>query len=173
MAKSKKNNVKKEVDKRIEQVDSGVEKNIFKILCIVFGVLLFLSIFYFLTIMIVSNDSKDNEKEETAIQYEKILAGSSFNMKDTEYLVVYYDTSDTELADLAEAVYNYGYLKGALYTVDMGDGFNKKYIADDKSNSKPEAITDLAIKGPTLIRFVDGNCVEYIEGVDSIISYLN
>lgn len=173
MAKSKKNNVKKEVDKKIEQVDSGVEKNIFNILCIVFGVLVFLSVFYFITVSIVSDDSEESEEVETTIQYEKILAGSSFNMKDNEYLVVYYDTSDTELAELTEAIYNYGYLKGSLYTVDMSDGFNKKYIADDKSNLKPEGINDLAIKGPTLIRFVEGNCVEYIEGVDNIISYLN
>lgn len=171
---SNKKNSRNAVKKSIEKKESGFEKDIFKVLCIMFGVLLFLAIFYFITIAIVSDKEEENDTEETVIQYEQILAGSSFNMKDDEYLVVYYDFSDEELAELTSAVYNYGYSGfSILYKVDMSDGFNKKYIAEDSSNKNPGSASDLAINGPTLIKIVDGKCVDYIEGNEKIIDYLN
>ena len=174
MAKSKKNNVKKEVDKKIEQVDSGVEKNIFNILCIVFGVLVFLSVFYFITVSIVSDDSEESEEVETTIQYEKILAGSSFNMKDNEYLVVYYDFTDEELTDLDSAIYSYSSSdETRIYTVDMSNAFNLKFVAEKESNKSPKSVNDLAIDGPTLIKFKDGKVTKYIEDSEEIIKYLD
>lgn len=170
---SKKNN-RNQVKRNIEKKESGFEKEIYKVLCIMFGVLLFLAVFYFITVAIVSDKEETKDDEETAIQYEQILAGSSFNMKDDEYLVVYYDFSDEELAELTSVVYNYSYsLDSILYKVDMSDGFNKKYIAEDESNKNPESSSDLKINGPTLIKIIDKKCVEYIEGNDKIIEYLS
>lgn len=171
---SNKKNGRNDVKKNIEKKESGFEKDIFKVLCIMFGVLLFLAIFYFITVAIVSDEEEVKDKEETEIQYEQILAGSSFSMKDDEYLVVYYDFSDEKLAELTSVVYNYGYSGfSKLYKVDMSDGFNKKYIVEDDSNKAPKGVSDLAINGPTLIKFVDGECVDYVEGNDKIIDYLN
>ena len=59
-----------------------------------------------------------------------------------------------------------------LYSVDMSEGFNKKYVSEN-SNTSPENASELAIDGPTLIKIVDGSCVDYIEGTDAIIDYLN
>ena len=171
--KYNKRNNRNKVKKSIEKMHSGIESEAFKVIAIMVGVLLFLAVFYFITVGIVSDKEETDNKEETAIQYEQILAGSSFNMKDSEYLVVYYDFSDEELAGLTEAV-DYGYsgiIK--LYKVDMNDGFNKKYMAEENLNKKPNSASELTIKGPTLIKIIDGKCVEYIEGMQEIIDYLN
>ena len=176
MAKSKgtRNIKEKKNDKRkIEQRNIDFEKYVFKILVIFIGVLLFLAIFYFITVGIVSNKDDEDNNDETTIQYQEILAGSSFNMSDSEYYVVYYEFDDEELADFTSTIYNYSYMGTyKLYTVNMNDGFNKKYVAEDDSNPTPGDASDLAIKGPTLIKVIEGDCVEYVEGVDKITDYL-
>lgn len=171
MAKSKEKEAKRN-NKIIGTNNAEFEKYVFKILIIFIGVLLFLTAFYFITVGIVSGD-KQEENAETAIQYEQILAGSSFGMRDQEYLVAYYDFSDEDLAELSSVIYNYSYMGiFKLYSVDMSEGFNKKYVSEN-SNISPENASELAIDGPTLIKIVDGSCVDYIEGTDAIIDYLN
>lgn len=171
--KSNKRNNRNRAKKSIEQMHSVIEKEVFKVIAIIVGVLLFLAIFYFITVGIVSDKEETDNKEQTAIQYEQILAGSSFNMKDSEYLVVYFDFSDEELSELTEAV-DYGYSGiNKLYKVDMNDGFNKKYMAEENLNKQPSSASELTINGPTLIKIVDRKCVEYVEGMQEIIDYLS
>lgn len=174
MTKKKNSNIKKNTIKKIDNIESNLEKEILKVLRIVFVVIVFLAFFYLLTLVIV-NDNGDDELKETAIQYEEILAGSSFNMRDSEYLVVFYDFTDEDLTNLSSAIFSYGYSENSirLYTVDMNNGFNSKYVADDKSNRTPESAKDLKINGPTLIRIIDGKVLEYIESADAIIEYLS
>ena len=174
---NKKNNKKvtaktKNVNKKIDAIETNTSKELLNIFRILFVVIVVLSLFYLLTVFIVGKDDKE-ELKETAIQYEEILAGSSFNMKNNEYVVVYYDFSDTELTDITSSIYSYSYTgKYRLYTVNMNSGFNKSYATEDESNKNPEKAEDLAIKGPTLIRFVDGKVEEYIEGKEDILAYL-
>ena len=162
----------KNVNKKIEAMETNTSKELLKIFKVLFAVIVVLSAFYLLTVFIVGKDDKD-DVAETAIQYEEILAGSSFSMKNNEYVVVYYDFSDTELADITSSIYSYSYTgKYRLYTVDMSSGFNKAYASSEKSNKNPEKAEDLLINGPTLIRFVDGKVQEYIEGKEDIVTYL-
>lgn len=173
---ARKQNVKRKIknEKKVAEVKNSYSHDVFTILKIVFGVLLFLAIFYLITVAVVSNDSSDDETLEATIQYDEILAGSSFGMNDSEYLVVYYDFEDSELSDLSSAVYSYSYDdKLRIYTVDMGNGFNSKFVSDEKSNTEPEDAGDLAIVGPTLIKIVDGKVTKYIEGSEDIIDYLS
>lgn len=175
MAKSKSTkSIKKDINKKIEKQPSVVENEWLKIIKIAFIVLIFLSAFYLLTIVIVGNDSSNDNPVETTIQYEEILAGSSFTMRESEYLVVYYDFTDEKLSELSSVITSYGYLDDSLklYTVDMSNGFNSNYLAEDKSNKTPEVAGDLAISGPTLIKIKEGKATKYIEGLDSIIEYL-
>lgn len=171
---SKKKNSKNDIAKKIDNVESSTEKQMINVLKIIFVVLVFLSAFYLLTLMIVSDDDKnDDESLETAIQYEEILAGSSLTMNDSEYLVVYYDFSDAGLSELSSAISSYNSIGSLrIYTVDMSNGFNSKYVSSDKSNVEPESAKDLLINGPTLIKISDGKVAEYIEGTDEVINYL-
>ncbi len=168
---SKIKNTRKEVNKKINKMESPVENDWYNILKIVFVVVVVLAAFYLLTVAIVG---KDEKVEDTTIQYREILAGSSFDMGDAEYLVVYYDKSNEEYSDLASTVYNYSYRTDALrvYTVDMSDGFNKPYTTVEGSKKDVQSADQLLINGPTLIKFKDGAIVDYVEGVDGVKEYL-
>lgn len=174
---SKKSNKKvttktKNVNKKIDAMETNTSRELLKIFRVLFIVIVVLSAFYLLTVFIVGKDDKE-ELKETVIQYEEILAGSSFSMKNKEYVVVYYDFTDTELTDITSSIYSYSYTgKYRLYTVNMNSGFNKAYASDEESNKNPEKAEDLLIKGPTLIRFEDGKVSEYIEGKEDIVTYL-
>ena len=179
MAKSKSKNVKsnkketvkrKAVDKKIDEMTSSTSNELLKLFRVLFAVIVVLGAFYLLTVAIVGSDKE--EEKETAIQYEEILAGSSFNMKDSEYVVVY-DFSDTELSELVSQTHSYSYTgEYRLYTVDMSNGFNKPYITDEDSDKSPNSAEDLLIKGPTLIKFKDGKVEKYVEGFDEVLEYL-
>lgn len=175
MAKSKitKKNIKKSVNKKIDAMESSLSKEVLKVLRVVFAVVVVLGVFYLLTVAIVGKSDAKEEVKETTIQYDEILAGSSFNMKEDKYVVCYFDYESEDLGDLTSVLSNYAYTgKYRLYTVDMGNGFNKKY-GSEKSNKSPASASELSINGPTLIKFVDGKVEQYYEGVEAIVDYLN
>jgi len=174
MAKSN----KKRIDKQIDYA-SGRQEWV-KGLIIILVVIGILSIFFLITVHITNNssdttisDNKDNT--EAVIQYEEILAGSSFSMNEDSYLVLYYDKSDSDLSSEFSSVvssYNNKDDALALYSVDMDSAFNKDYVKE-QSNTSPKSASELSIVGPTLIKFDKGNVSEYIEGKDAILSYLS
>ena len=171
---SKKNESNK-VDKI--KTSSDVEwKNIFKLSIFV---LVFLGFFYLLTLVLVGDLDLFKSKEEeveTVIQYEEILAGSSFTMNANKYLVIYYDKSADDASEIASAIYNYEYSSTdalTVYTVDLSNSLNKNIVTEESSNKNPKDASKLSIKGTTLIRFRDGEVREYIQGKDKVIDYLN
>lgn len=196
MATNKKNNVSKtkkvnnkgnvsknslrEEKNKIEQINSGFDSNIWHYVKVISCVIIFICLFYLLTLYITSKNSNENTdtntKEESTdtISYSDIMVGRSFSISDGEYFVIYYDKSDeTVNSSCSSAVSSYQSKDEHLdiYTADMSDGFNKKY-AKDESNSNPTSASEIAISGPTLIKFSDGKVVEYIEGKDEIVEYL-
>ena len=99
MAKSKntKKNIKKSIDKKIDAMETSVSKELLKVLRVIFAVIVVLGAFYLLTVAILGNGDTKDEVKEATIQYEEILAGSSFDMKEDKYVVCYFDYSDEEL----------------------------------------------------------------------------
>ena len=164
---------KKEESKKIENVNNspsvkGIIRT-FIIVALVFG------FFYLLTYVLVGDFGKDDDtKEETKIQYDEILAGSSFSMNTSKYLVVYYDFDADDASEILSAIYTYEAKSDALkvYTVDLGNALNKNSVSE-KSKKNPKDATELAINGPTIIRFRDGMVREYIEGTDKVVDYLS
>lgn len=178
--KSRKNNLnKKNERKKVEDVKTSGDNEWKKIIKISIFVLIFLGFFYLLTLVLVGDidflKSKEEEKE-TVIQYEEILAGSSFTMNADKYLVVYYDKSADDASEISSAIYNYEYSSTdalTVYTVDLSNSLNKNIITEDSSNKNPKDASELAIKGTTLIRFRDGEVREYIQGKDKVVDYLS
>ena len=164
---------KKEESKKIENVNNspsvkGIIRT-FIIVALVFG------FFYLLTYVLVGDFGKDDDtKEETKIQYDEILAGSSFSMNTSKYLVVYYDFDADDASEILSAIYTYEAKSDVLkvYTVDLGNALNKNSVSE-KSKKDPKDATELAINGPTIIRFRDGMVREYIEGKDKVVNYLS
>lgn len=96
-------------------------------------------------------------------------------MKDSSYLVVYYNTTDKDNAsDISSAISTYrtNNKDSHIYYVDMNNALNKSFVSDE-GNSSASSAEELKINGPTLINFADGKIVEYVEGKDRIIDYLS
>ena len=171
---------KKEVIKTKEEnknvVKSTSNREIKKIIRTFIIVALVFGFFYLLTYILVGDfGSKEEEDVATEIQYDEILAGSSFTMNASKYIVVYYDFDGDDASEVLSAIYTYESKEDALrvYTVDLGNALNKNVLAEDKSNKDPKDATELKIKGTTIIRFRDGMVREYIEGTDKAVDYLS
>lgn len=175
---NKKKKTTKSVNKKLDNVNTSFKEEGFKVLKILISVLVFFGIFYLLTVYLTNRDTSDTtsseEVNDVVIQYEEILAGSSFSVDKDEYLVVYYDKSSEELkSDMTTLISNYEGKEEhlSIYTVDMSSAFNKEFISN-QSNKTPNNISELEINGSTLIKFSNGNVVDYVEGYDSIAAYL-
>ena len=148
-----------------------------RIILVAGTIIIIFCLFYFLTVYITGRDTKKSTTTDSSssyISYTEILAGRSFSMPEKEYLVLYYDRSDTELlSTFSSVISNYRSDENhyALYTVDMSDAMNQGY-ANEKSNWNPTDISELAINGPTLIRFHNGKVEAYYEGSTDITDYL-
>lgn len=179
MAKKKsKNKNKKEMIKVNSKIDSSILNKFYAVI----GIICFLAFFYLLTLYITTKNSEDttsnndsNTNTEATISYEDIMVGRSFSMSDGEYLVLYYDKTDSDISSTySNLVDTYSQDTDHLniYTVNMGNSFNSSYTTTDDSNKTPASVSDLKINGPTLIKVSEGTAVEYIEGEEAITDYL-
>lgn len=175
MAKNKNKKIEKNIKKDIEK--KGVSTEVKQLLAITVAVLLFLGLFYFLTVVILDDDTDtktDDNNTEVEVQFDEILIGKSFSLRDSEYYVLYYETDDEDISsDMASLVsaYRSSTKDLYLYTVDMSNALNSQFIADE-ANEDADKASELKINGPTLIKFVDGEIDEYIDGVDDITAEL-
>lgn len=144
-----------------------------RVVIILICVVLLFGLMYFLTTRILSKEvtkkRKQSEVTESTIQYEKILAGESFTMEQEEYYVVYYDSADTNLSSTI-ATYQADKKDIKLYSVDLNDGMNKKYITN--SDIDTSSIENLKVKNPTLIHFKNKEVVDTITDENEIKDYL-
>ena len=144
-----------------------------RVVIILLCVVLLFGLMYFLTTRILSKEvtkkRKQSEVTESTIQYEKILAGESFTMEQEEYYVVYYDSTYTNLSSTI-ATYQADKKDIKLYSVDLNDGMNKKYITDSDINTS--SIENLKVKNPTLIHFKNKEVVDTITDENEIKDYL-
>lgn len=119
--------------------------------------------FYFITNLILKNMNKFNyvnSSKEVVIQYNEILAGSTFNMKDSEYYVLFYNF-DGEYASYYDLIVSSSDKK--IYKVNLSNGFNKPYVSEN-TNKKVSKASDLKVKDCTLIKIKNGKNVLYFEG---------
>lgn len=170
---------RRKMHQKVDSMETSFSVEFGKIIKIFLAVFVFLAIFYFLTVYLLQRDTTssvvDTTPSEADIQYQEILAGSSFSMNDDHYLVLYYDMSDESLrSSYTSMISSYEDLDDYLpiYTVDMSSAFNKKY-SSDTSNSSVQNLDDLQISGPTLIEFNNGSVSDYIEGETAISEFLS
>lgn len=127
---------------------------------------------YFLTNIILNNDNTQEEKiTENNIQYDEILAGESFN-KEGEYYVIYYDATD-EYSTISSLISSYqlNNTETKLYSVDLSNGFNKKYVTD--GDVVTDDVSSLKVKDTTLIKFNEGEVTEVITDINQITNILS
>lgn len=177
---SKRRNGKSNKNENINKIESvnGFDGDVFHIIRVVAIILIVFCLFYGLTVLITKNGDTKTTKNTTAkdnsISYTDIMLGRSFSMPEEEYLVLYYDKSNSDLISaFSSAVSNYRGEENSytLYTVDMSNEFNKKYESSE-SNRLPKDAQELAISGPTLIHFSKGIVVDYLEGKEAILEFI-
>lgn len=131
-------------------------------------VLVVFAIFYLITVLV--NDSKrklntqEPPKSEAAIQYYEILGDDTFTMSPDEYYVLFYDF-DGPNAVYYDYIFNgYAGVEGQyIFKVDLGNGFNKKFVSKETNKYANEA-GELKVKDATLLKIRDGRNVLYVEG---------
>ncbi len=161
--------MKKDYLNKKKGLPSEVKKTI---IIIVVAVVLLVGM-YFLTTVILNKDSDDNSKiTENAIQYDEILAGESFNQSEDEYYVIYYDSSN-EYSVISSLISSYQLNSSdtKLYSVDLADGMNKKYVTD--GDIVTDNASSLRVKDTTLLKFNNGEVSEVITDTNEITSFLN
>ena len=161
--------MKKDYLNKKKGLPSEVKKTI---IIIVLAVVLLVSM-YFLTTVILNKDRDDNSKiTENAIQYDEILAGESFNQSEDEYYVIYYDSSN-EYSVISSLISSYQLNNSdtKLYSVDLADGMNKKYVTD--GDIVTDNASSLRVKDTTLLKFNNGEVSEVITDTNEITSFLN
>ena len=161
--------MKKDYLNKKKGLPSEVKKTI---IIIVVAVVLLVGM-YFLTTVILNKDSDDNSKiTENAIQYDEILAGESFNQSEDEYYVIYYDSSN-EYSVISSLISSYQLNSSdtKLYSVDLADGMNKKYVTD--GNIVTDNASSLRVKDTILLKFNNGEVREVITDTNEITSFLN
>ena len=152
---------------------NGLPSEVKKIIIIIVVAVVLLVGMYFLTTVILNKDSDDNSKiTENAIQYDEILAGESFNQSEDEYYVIYYDSSN-EYSVISSLISSYQLNNSdtKLYSVDLADGMNKKYVTD--GNIVTDNASSLRVKDTTLLKFNNGEVSEVITDTNEITSFLN
>lgn len=122
--------------------------------------------FYGLTIIITNNkvnDTQPEEKEETIIDYDTILANSILNQKEDSYYVFASTSKDDKSSDYKAKLISYDESENALkvYYVDLDSAFNKNYLGDTSNFSD-----DLTFSGTTLLKIEDKKIKEHYEGSD-------
>lgn len=150
----------------------GLPSEVKKTIIIVVVAAVLLAFMYFLTNLILSKDVTDEEKvTENAIQYDEILAGESFN-QDGEYYVIYYDSSDSysSISSLISS-YQLNSTDTKLYSVDLANGMNKKYITD--GDVVTTNASSLKVKDTTLLKFKNGKVTDTITDITEITNFLN
>lgn len=161
--------MKKDYLNKKKGLPSEVKKTI---IIIVVAVVLLVGM-YFLTTVILNKDSDDTSKiTENAIQYDEILAGESFNQSEDEYYVIYYDSSN-EYSVISSLISSYQLNSSdtKLYSVDLADGMNKKYVTD--GNIVTDNASSLRVKDTTLLKFNNGEVSEVITDTNEITNFLN
>lgn len=152
---------------------NGLPSEVKKTIIIIVVAVVLLVGMYFLTTVILNKDSDDNSKiTENAIQYDEILAGESFNQSEDEYYVIYYDSSN-EYSVISSLISSYQLNSSdtKLYSVDLADGLNKKYVTD--GNIVTDNASSLRVKDTTLLKFNNGEVSEVITDTNEITSFLN
>lgn len=175
--KIKNKGIKSNKNKKIDSIKSNYQSESNKIIKCFIIVLIIFGIMYLVTTLILkkSDDRQyQSENTKTSIQYDEILLGTTFDKKDKEYLVLFYnmDTDTKGIYGNAISDYEAKEEKIPIYYVDLSNSMNKSCLSSE-SNKEATKASELKINDVTLIKFSNNEIKEYITGYNSIIEYLN
>ncbi len=174
---TKKEKIKTKKNKKvISNTPAHYNEDVMRMVKIGVIIIICFSIIYLVTAILRGEIFKKDVKEEVEIQNQKIMISESFVKNDDEYMVLYYDFTDRIYASYYDTLVGvYGNtIEDKIYTVDLSTKLSENYIAkeEENSNKNPNNLSELRIKGATLIVFKDNKVTKYLEGKDEIKNYL-
>ena len=171
------NKEKKKKLKKIESSSTGENDEIIRMFKVLGIVVLTLVIFYFAFAIYngeISFGKKDDEESSNVeIQNIEIVAGSTFNRVDDEYLVLFYefdgdyDVNAISFYNLYSAKENH--LK--LYVVNLASAFNSNYVVTNRNEVNTSNAQNLKVMDLTLVRVKGGKAIATYAGLDEFNSY--
>lgn len=156
-----------------EKKEKDPYSDIYKLLK-TFGILLVIVMgIHFFTALVITKEIewfKDwftKELDPVTTAENSILAKNTFEQKEEEYYVYFYDfdEEDTELTYLV----NGNLSKEKVYRVNTKDEFNANYVTEEEfGNSSAKNLEELKVTTPTLIKIKGDTITEYYETKDAI-----
>lgn len=130
---------------------------------------------YLLTKYVVKKDNatnnSSNTEEKNYIDPNTAIVGTMLNKSSDAYYVIIYDKTKDNATTYYSLVSTYKAKDKALkvYTVDLSNSLNKKYIAtDNKTNPKATNLEDLKFGEVTLLKVKNNKITEAYETTDAI-----
>ena len=130
---------------------------------------------YLLTKYVVKRDNatnnSSNTEEKNYIDPNTAIVGTMLNKSSDAYYVIIYDKTKDNATTYYSLVSTYKAKDKALkvYTVDLSNSLNKKYIAtDNKTNPKATNLEDLKFGEVTLLKVKNNKITEAYETTDAI-----
>lgn len=130
---------------------------------------------YLLTKYVVKKDNatnnSSNTEEKSYIDPNTAIVGTMLNKSSDAYYVIVYDKTKDNATTYYSLVSTYKAKDKALkvYTVDLSNSLNKKYIAtDNKTNPKATNLEDLKFGEVTLLKVKNNKITEAYETTDAI-----
>ncbi len=130
---------------------------------------------YLLTKYVVKKDNatnnSSNTEEKNYIDPNTAIVGTMLNKSSDAYYVIIYDKTKDNATTYYSLVSTYKAKDKALkvYTVDLSNSLNKKYIAtDNKTNPKATNLEDLKLGEVTLLKVKNNKITEAYETTDAI-----
>ena len=130
---------------------------------------------YLLTKYVVKKDNatnnSSNTEEKNYIDPNTAIVGTMLNKSSDAYYVIIYDKTKDNATTYYSLVSTYKAKDKVLkvYTVDLSNSLNKKYIAtDNKTNPKATNLEDLKFGEVTLLKVKNNKITEAYETTDAI-----
>ena len=147
------------------KINTSTDVDYMKVIKIGIGVLLVLSLVYFVTALATGEikfGKEATEEEETIIQYDEIIAGETFNRPEEEYYVLYMNFTDTFASYYLSLIDTYETSDDSLnfYTVDIEKVINTDYVTNE-----------LKVENPTILKISNSKITETITGRENILNF--
>jgi len=155
----KKNKIK--MEKHVSEEVNMVKNSII----ILIVVALFIVGFFFLTDRVVKNRQVE-QPDTVEINYDNITVGTILNRPYDEYLVLLYNSQESEATYYGTLLANYS-KDEKLYFVDLSLKTNQKYVGE-KSSGKFSDVKDAKFSGPTLLLIKNGKVEKFLETKEEI-----
>lgn len=165
--------------KVVNEIDNDGILKLSTSLKVIFSVVVIILVLYYVLAVFVTKEidvssgedsTSSSETDNSSSVSNKILAANTFRQTDNIYYVYYYDFDDEE-EEISNSINNLVDYK--VYRVDTGSSLNSNYVSSDNGNKSVNSIDDLKVINPTIIKIDNDKVVEYHEGIDDIVEFLN